>query len=196
MANAKKELDLLRSYRQIAQPRTRFLDTFYAVPCILLAVCIVAWGAVSAANLMLSHSIDRMTDWLEAPETVVQYEEATAKQQENEAVMHDVEEVNTLTDNLATYPAVSSALVSRIREAGGSQVGMNLTGYHAETGELLFEAHSANVIDIPDYVLKLQNTGLFDSVSYTGYEYDETQQYVLSLNCILKSGAGREGAAS
>ena len=67
MANAKKELDLLRSYRQIAQPRARFLDTFYAVPCILLAVCIVAWGAVSAANLMLSHSINRLTDWLEAP---------------------------------------------------------------------------------------------------------------------------------
>ena len=196
MANAKKELDLLRSYKQIAQPRTRFMDTFYALPCILLAACAVGWGAISIANLGLSHSISSINDWLEAPETITQYEEAVAKQQENESILRDIAEVNALTDDLATYPAVNSALVRRIRDAGGSQVEMNLTGYHAETGELLFEARSANVIDIPNYVLKLQNTGLFDSVSYTGYEYDETQQYVLSLNCILKSGAGREGAAS
>ena len=54
----------------------------------------------------------------------------------------------------------------------------------AATGALQFDAQSGSVIDIPSYVLKLQKTGLFRKVDYTGYTYEDGV-YVLSLNCIL-----------
>ena len=99
-------------------------------------------------------------------------------------------QVQALTDALATYPQVDSALISRIGAAGGAEVSMSLTGYDADTGALRFDAQSTSVIDIPGYVLKLQSLGLFRKVDYTGYTYEDGM-YVLSLNCILQ---GKETA--
>ena len=98
--------------------------------------------------------------------------------------MQGLQQVRNLTDALATYPQVDSALMSKISAAGGAQVSMVLTGYDAATGALQFDAQSGSVIDIPSYVLKLQKTGLFRKVDYTGYTYEDGV-YVLSLNCIL-----------
>ena len=123
---------------------------------------------------------------------IEQYNEANEKQQYNDTLVQGLQQVQNLTDALATYPNVDSVLMAKIGAAGGEQVSMVLTGYDASTGALQFEAQSSSVIDIPSYVLKLQKTGLFQKVDYTGYAYDEGV-YVLSLNCILQSG-GEEAA--
>ena len=58
----------------------------------------------------------------------------------------------------------------------------------ADTGKLTFDAVSQKVIDIPTYVQKLQKTGLFASLDYTGYTYQSQEKtYSLALSCILKS---------
>ena len=54
------------------------------------------------------------------------------------------------------------------------------------TGTLTYNAVSRQVIDIPVYVQKLENTGLFESVDYNGYSYDN-EQYTLMLSCVLKA---------
>ena len=118
------------------------------------------------------------------PAVIEQYNEAAEKQQRNDNLVQGLQQVRNLTDALATYPQVDSALMSKIGAAGGAQVSMVLTGYDAATGALQFDAQSGSVIDIPSYVLKLQKTGLFRKVDYTGYTYEDGV-YVLSLNCIL-----------
>lgn len=45
---------------------------------------------------------------------------------------------------------------------------------------------SRAVIDIPGYVNKLTQTGLFSSVDYSGYQYQDGE-YTLDLSCILKA---------
>ena len=55
----------------------------------------------------------------------------------------------------------------------------------AESGVLTFNAISRQVIDIPGYISKLQKTGLFSSVDYTGYQYGN-EEYSLELSCVLK----------
>ena len=44
---------------------------------------------------------------------------------------------------------------------------------------------SSAVIDIPAYVRKLSETGLFSTVNYSGYSYDDGE-YSLMLSCVLK----------
>ena len=57
------------------------------------------------------------------------------------------------------------------------------------TGTLNFNAVSRQVIDIPGYVSKLNSTGLFESVNYTGYSYADGE-YSLALSCVLKAEDG------
>ena len=184
---ANKELDLLRSYRRLSRGskgQTGLLHSFYTPIAVCLVVCAAVWCVFLQMNSSLSHRTDDINDWLNDPTVIEQYNEAAEKQQRNDNLVQGLQQVRNLTDALATYPQVDSALMSKIGAAGGAQVSMVLTGYDAATGALQFDAQSGSVIDIPSYVLKLQKTGLFCKVDYTGYTYEDGV-YVLSLNCIL-----------
>ncbi len=193
MIRANKELDLLRSYRRLSrdnQGQTDLLHNFYTPIAVCLLVCVLVWGVFLRMNISLSNKTDDINDWLNDPTVIEQYNEAAEKQQHNDNLVQGLQQVQNLTDALATYPQVDSALMSKIGAAGGAQVSSVLTGYDATTGALQFDAKSSSVIDIPSYVLKLQKTGLFQKVDYTGYTYEDGV-YVLSLNCILQ---GEEAA--
>ncbi len=193
MIRANKELDLLRSYRRLSrdnQGQTDLLHNFYTPIAVCLLVCVLVWGVFLRMNISLSSKTDDINDWLNDPTVIEQYNEAAEKQQHNDNLVQGLQQVQNLTDALATYPQVDSALMSKIGAAGGAQVSSVLTGYDATTGALQFDAKSSSVIDIPSYVLKLQKTGLFQKVDYTGYTYEDGV-YVLSLNCILQ---GEEAA--
>lgn len=193
MIRANKELDLLRSYRRLSrdnQGQSDLLHNFYTPIAVCLLVCVLVWGVFLRMNISLSSKTDDINDWLNDPTVIEQYNEAAEKQQHNNNLVQGLQQVQNLTDALATYPQVDSALMSKIGAAGGAQVSSVLTGYDATTGALQFDAKSSSVIDIPSYVLKLQKTGLFQKVDYTGYTYEDGV-YVLSLNCILQ---GEEAA--
>ena len=193
MSRSKKELDLLRSYRRLSRDKkgqNDLLHNFYTPIAAVLVLCILVWGVLLRLNMSLSDKTDDINDWLNDPSVIEQYNEANEKQQENDRLVQSLQQVQSLTDALATYPTVDSALMAKISAAGGEQVSMVLTGWDATTGALQFDAQSSNVIDIPSYVLALQKTGLFQKVDYTGYAYDDGV-YVLSLNCILQ---GEEAA--
>ena len=197
MANKQKELDLLKVYRKTARRRTGpdLIHAWYTPGLILAVIGLAVWGGILLGNRGLSGQISETLDWLSDPQVVDQYYESRQKQAYNEGVLRDIREVEALTGALDTYPQVDRALVAQIRAAGGAQVDMALTGYDAASGLLSFEARSAQVIDIPGYVLSLQDTGLFDTVRYTGYEYDDGT-YILSLSCTLAAKDGGEEAAS
>ena len=184
MIRANKELDLLRSYRRLMRGEkgcSGLLHHFLTPAAGCLLVCVLIWGVLLLRNSSLSSRTDDVNDWLLDPAVTQQY---------NDSLVQALGQVQALTDALATYPQVDSALISRIGAAGGAEVSMSLTGYDADTGALRFDAQSTSVIDIPGYVLKLQSLGLFRKVDYTGYTYEDGM-YVLSLNCILQ---GKETA--
>ena len=89
-----------------------------------------------------------------------------------------------LTELLNSYPDVTSSLLHRVEAAGGSGITIQFTDYNASTGELLFNANSSQVIDIPAYIRSLQNCGVFSTVSYTGYKADD-DGYSIDLRCVL-----------
>lgn len=196
LVTVKQDMDLYRPYRKgggkVAGKKKEGLTTFYLPVAITLAVCLVASLAVIGSNVFLSHKESRIQDWLDDPAVIEQHDKAVQKQTVYDQLMEDIREVNGLTQALGTYPTLDRTLNSRIQVAGGGQVSAQLTGYDAATGVLLFQATSANVIDIPGYVLALQNTGLFQKVQYTGYAYDEGQ-YVLSLSCVLQGPDQTQG---
>jgi len=72
----------------------------------------------------------------------------------------------------------------RVGEHDTGDITIQFTDYNASTGELLFNANSSQVIDIPAYIRSLQNCGVFSTVSYTGYKADD-DGYSIDLRCVL-----------
>lgn len=70
-------------------------------------------------------------------------------------------------------------MISTIENASGRDMEVHIKTMDADTGKLTFDAVSQKVIDIPTYVQKLQKTGLFASLDYTGYTYQSQEKHIL-----------------
>lgn len=194
---SRKKLNLYRQYRRLARPKPSFrLLRSYAAPVFLLAVIgLGAWGVLLRQNLELMDQADRLRARLDDPTAAGQarqWQEWDARCRE---LLQDLEAAQRLSGRLAGYPRIDSGLLDRIAQAGEKGVSVAITGYDSATGVLLFNAASREVIDIPGYVMALEETGLFQTVSYTGYSYKDGG-YTLRLSCALSPGIGREGRAA
>ncbi len=193
---SRKKLDLYRQYRRQTRPKPKF--SFLrgrAAPVFLLAVfCLSAWGVLLRQDLELMDQADQLRFSLEAP-AAAKAQESREWGEKGRELLADLEAARTLTGRLEGYPRIDSTLLDRIARAGEDAVSVTVTGYDSATGVLEFNAASREVIDIPGYVMALERTGLFQTVSYTGYDFEDGG-YVLRLNCALCSGTEGEGGGA
>lgn len=188
-----KKLNLYRQYRKLNKSNLSLgILRNQAVPVFLLAVLLLgAWGVIVRQNLGLMDRTDQLQARLDDPRSVKMAEQSQEWDARGQELLQSLEAAEQLSDRLAGYPQIDSSMLRRITRAGQSGISVNITGYDSTTGELQFNAASREVIDIPGYVMALEKTGLFQTVSYTGYSFED-DSYVLRLSCALCPGTGRE----
>lgn len=182
-----KQINLQLAGQQSAESekKTGTIAVHFLVPGIFLGLCLAAAGVVAVLNFRVGKEIAAKEEWIADPDVQARYEEALSLQETLQELKAAIGAVERTKENLSVYPEFSSDVFHRIETAGGRETELLITGYEADTGVLTFDASSRQVIDIPDYILKLQNTGLFHTVDYTGYAY-ENEWYTLSLSCTME----------
>ena len=152
---------------------------------ITFGICLVALIAVMVWNYAESHKNEKIEDWINDPQIQSEYQEANAVREESDRLDSIQNQVEQTKSNLATYPDLDAEMIAKIVDVGGSAMTVQIKTMDSETGELTFNAVSSAVIDIPAYVRKLSETGLFSTVNYSGYSYNDGE-YSLMLSCVLK----------
>ena len=183
-----KQVNLYQKWRKSNQEET--VETGSIVkhlipPVVSLVVCLAIFAGVSFWNFLVSAKIDDVNNWINDSQIQKQYQEANEVKQESERLVEEKRQVEQMKQNLATYPDLDAETIARIVDVSGSAMNVEIESMDAETGLLTFHAVSREVIDIPGYVSKLTQTGLFSSVDYSGYQYQDGE-YSLDLSCVLK----------
>ena len=155
-------------------------------PAITFVACMAVFAGVTLWNHSTSKKIDEVNDWIQSDSVQEQFQAADKLKQQSDTLMAGQVQVQQMKDNLATYPDLTAEMIAKIVDVGGSDMTVSIQTMDAESGVLTFNAVSKKVIDIPSYVNKLQKTGLFSSVDYTGYNYED-EDYSLMLSCVLKA---------
>ena len=181
----KQELNLIGEEEADAPKKKQSVFRIIMFPLIALLLCIAATVVTVVFDFGVRARNDDLLSWMESEDVSTKYSTALSLENDNRRLSNAIESINESNENLAVYPNVTVALWKKIQKAGGKDISSELCGYDSETGVLNFIAKSPKVIDIPSYVLKLQNTGVFYNVAYTGYIYDKGS-YQLFLSCILK----------
>ena len=182
----RKQINFYRRWQQTAKAqrtagqKKTLLTLMPAVA--LVAVSMTVWGVITVRTALLRSRYDDITDW--CTENGTAYTAALT-----DAGLADIYNGLTaytqdLDDVLAGYPDVTNALLTRIENAGNSSITIHFNAYNASDGTLLFDAKSSEVIDIPTYIRSLQNCGVFSTVTYTGYSY-QNGLYTINLRCVL-----------
>ncbi len=184
----KNSIDLLKVWAKEKNEETKAevhfgKDLFF--PVLTFAICMVVFAGVSVWNLKLSGDISDIQDWINNSAVQSQYQAAKQVKEQSDLLVNAQSQVEEMKKNLATFPDLNEEKVSAIVDVGGSDMNVRIKTLDAESGTLTFNAISKKVIDIPGYISKLQKTGLFSSVNYTGYKYED-EEYSLELSCVLK----------
>lgn len=152
---------------------------------VILILCLTAFAVVQVRNMIQEHEIRRKDEWIADTLTSEQYLQALISEREARKIERIILEIGQLQENLATYPEFNRDIISEIEKAQNGFT-LKIRSYDSDSGLLTFDASSREVIDIPEYILKLEGTNLFYQVDYTGYTYQDGV-YTLSLLCIMDS---------
>ncbi len=191
MEDKKSQINLLSKWQMTQAQEGKQKGDFIKhllYPGICLGVCLLVFAGIFAWNFHKKSEIHKVEDWINDPEITKSYEEAYQKKLDSDKLTDAMSQVRQMKDNLATYPELDQETMTKIIQVGGSNMSVQIKSMDAQSGLLSFQAESADVIDIPSYINKLTQTGLFSSVDYTGYQYNEGK-YSLDLSCILAAEA-------
>lgn len=188
-----KWIDLYRANKKLSEEeeKQRGIWKHILLPAGVLLLCMTPTAVFFALNQKTLQEIGQTQDWMDSEEVQSQYNQAALLEKELADIESGIVAVEVTGQNLSVYPELSSEILSRIENAGGAGIECRISGYDASTGVLTFRAVSHNVIDVPDYILKLKDSGLFYAVDYTGYDYDD-EWYTLSLSCIMEGKTSQQ----
>lgn len=181
-----KQIDLLSARRKSEEKGTRAKDIgkHLVMPGVVFLICLVMTGGIGAADQIVSTKNMSKQEWIDRVGREGTYRKARELESQLRAVENGIVSVERLNQNLGSYPEFSGSVLRRIEGVGGDQIGLIITDYDAQTGTLEFDANSIAVIDVSGYILRLQETGLFHTVDYTGYTFEDGL-YTLSLSCTM-----------
>lgn len=190
-----KQIDL-RSAGQKSEEKegqTVNIGRHLVMPGIIFLICVLLTGGIGVVNQIARVKNLSKQDWIESVRREGTYRKAQELREQLEIVENGIAAVKLLDQNLSAYPEFSGGVLRSIEGVGGNQIGLLITDYDVETGNLTFDANSTAVIDVSGYILRLQETGLFHTVDYTGYTFEDGW-YTLSLSCTMEGRVYGGGA--
>lgn len=190
-----KQIDLMGAGRKSEEKsgQARDIGRHLVMPGVIFLGCVMLAGGIGAANRIVGAKNLKKQEWIDRIEKEGTYQKAQELETQLRAVENGIASVELLNQNLASYPEFSGGVLRSIEGVGGSQIGLLITDYAVETGTLTFDANSLAVIDVSGYILRLQETGLFHTVDYTGYTFEDGW-YTLSLSCTMEGRVYGGGA--
>lgn len=189
-----KQIDLMSAGRKSEEQGGQWdIGRHLVMPGVVFLTCAILTGGIAAANRIVSAKNLTKQEWIDRVRREGTYQKAQELESQLMAVENGIVSVELLNQNLSSYPEFSGGVLRTIEGVGGSQIGLLITDYDVETGTLTFDANSLAVIDVSGYILRLQETGLFHTVDYTGYTFEDGW-YTLSLSCTMEGKVYGGGA--
>lgn len=163
-----------------------------AVPAVLLGICLLATAVLAGINIYKGSRVRSLEDYVMNPFNQEQIGQVDALNAEIASMQQILNQANQVRGMIDSYPRMNSSVVGTIQSAAGAGVTPKITAYDAKTGDLTVEVTAAQVTDCNTYVTALKGTGVFYSVEYSGYNYDDKEAiYKVQLHCFLTEQAGK-----
>ena len=184
----KQDMNLLARYNEINKTRaSQYSDRkLYTVIVLILVILLGGYSIkLFIDNTLLNRSINELRDFVEDPNTVARLkyiDELQEDVQQIDIMLNEVESINQVFNVAIRY---DSQVLNVIYYMQPDRVNLESISY--QEGILSISITGPNAYDASNYVLRLINSGYFNSVRYAGYQYNESDGlYYTTLQCYLK----------
>lgn len=195
---ADKYADFVRQLRQENPKNVKRRETMEIIfPAVLaLAICLVITAVMGGIYLARNSEVKKMERVMQdssVADNRASYELAQASIDNMEKRM---EKAGVLWEQVMSYPTFHSSVNEVLQSCAGDAVSVEIKSFNRDTGTLALSASSKEVREVSEFVDRLSQQEIFESVEYTGYTLVSGQNnYNIYVVCALAAGAGRGEAA-
>lgn len=189
-----KSADFVRQLKQESAKNVKRRATIDIIlaPALSLVICLLITAVMGGIYLTRDSRLRKMERGMQdssVADSRASYELAQASISNMEQKM---EEAGKLWEKLMSYPTFHSSLDDVLQSCAGSEVTVEVRSFNKDSGILTVNASAGNVQEISDFIERLQQQGMFESVEYSGYTHVSGQDtYNIHVVCALSAGAGR-----
>lgn len=103
-----------------------------------------------------------------------------------------MEEAGELWEQVMSYPTFHSSIDDILQSCAENKVTVEVRSFNRDNGILTVSASAGNVQEISDFIERLWQQEIFETVEYSGYTLVSGQNtYNIHVVCALSAGAGR-----
>ncbi|MDE7250610.1 MAG: hypothetical protein K2N82_12175, partial [Lachnospiraceae bacterium] len=189
-----KSADFVRQLKQESAKNVKRREIMEIIlPVILsLSACLLITAVMGGMYLSRDSKLRKMERGMQdssVADNRASYELAQASISNMEKKM---EEAGKLWEQVMSYPTFHSSLDDVLQSCAGSEVTVEVRSFNRDSGILTVSASAGNVQEVSDFVERLQQQEIFESVEYSGYTLVSGQDtYNIHVVCALSAGAGR-----
>lgn len=195
LLKASKDINLVDQAKKKARKKTAPIQwkKYVVWPLICLVVCGGIFGFLTLKNRQKTEELADLQAFLTNPSNIEKSNEVQELEVKLSRIARQISEVETVNENLDSYPLMNSPVVKELEKyAEQKDVTLEVVSYSAADGTLNVDAEALEVRQINHFIDSLQESGLFDDISYTGYTYDEdTRMYTIHVTVYLAENAGK-----
>ncbi len=192
---AKKDINLFKRFSAEAiEKKTSFLpDTkLLAGAGVLVGFIVIASIFLLVRNHLLTKSLEECNAYINDAQNQKMVADSANVVAENERLEKNIQTIADQKAVIKTYPAFNTTVKNMIMATQDSVTSFKINRFDSNSGVVRIEA-TCGVANFNNAIVdKLNTTGLFENVDYTGYSFDENENvYKVNVNCILKESIGQ-----
>jgi Tfp pilus assembly protein PilN len=184
----KQDMNLLESYQRIHKVRESRSAAGRIYIYIFLGALLIAsayYFTLFVQNNTLKQSIVEVENYLNSPQVIARANEANLLNSDIRKLEEILKEVQNAQDIFDLQPKFSSQTMNLLLAERPGTLRLNTITFSGDA--IALEVSGTRVYSVSDYVMRLRRLGVFQQVSYNGYDL-ENGLYNSNVVIVLKGG--------
>ena len=159
----------------------------------VLATMLLIFAIALFMRLNLQSKYDELVEYNENPTIMSQALLFDSLSITRDRLSAEANSIQNVIDTIDTYPILDDNVIDILEKTATGYADIEIGSFDAESGIVNVAAKAKDVELINQYVYRLEEQDIFNSVKYSGYTMNDDGSWTINVLCTFAEGVGREG---
>ncbi|MCR4609757.1 MAG: hypothetical protein K5750_08715 [Eubacterium sp.] len=157
----------------------------------VLAVMLIGFVTALFLRIKRENRYNELKEYNENPAIVSQAMLFDTFSEKRDRLAAQSNSIDNMLNTIDTYPVLSDDVIAVIRDTAKGYAEIEIGNFNAESGVVNVTAKAKDVEKINEYIKRLEERDIFNSVKYTGYSMNQDNTWTINVVCTFAQGVGR-----
>ena len=158
----------------------------------VLAVMLILFVTVLFLKIQRQKKYDELKEYNENPAIVSQAMLFDTFSTKRDRLAAQSNSIDNMLNTIETYPILNDYVINVLQETAKGYATIEIGNFNADSGVVNVAAKAKDVEKINEYIKRLEEKDIFNSVKYSGYTMNSDGTWTINVTCTFAEGVGRE----